>query len=147
MKEPSRRVSLWHKLRNPHDYPETFSTALVTFQMVLWVAAFYFNYRIDHDVIHALIASSGILLGILLSMWFYDRDPRKWWGQFHGTNVRVNRSSLIAREQAGESSDAIRQEIHQWIESSCKYPWIKVNSECYRFFRRRDAVMFKLAWG
>jgi hypothetical protein len=72
--------------------------------------------------------------------------PDKWWVPFFGTVVRADMTRLQAREQAGEDSGEIQREIEKWVKATCRYTE-KINPYSYQFLRKKDAVMFKLAWG
>jgi hypothetical protein len=96
----------------------------------------------------ALIETIGGLgaVGALLASWEAG-DPRKWWSYFVGTTVHANLLKLTEREQAGENSDALQEEIHQWVQSGTKGSWIRINPYTYKFLKKSDATFFKLAWG
>ena len=80
-------------------------------------------------------------------MWIQLGSPLNWWRPFFGTLMEANQSKLEAREKAGEDPGVIQMEILGWVENCTKGRWIKVNPYTYKFLKKGDAAMFKLAWG
>jgi len=48
---------------------------------------------------------------------------------------------------AGEDHNELTDEIAQWVKTCTKGSYIRINPYRYRFRRKGDAAMFKLAWG
>ena len=90
-------------------------------------------------------AAPSILYPICMAYFF--GWPTNWWKAYFGQTVRVNITRIIKREQAGENSDEIQEEILQWVKGSTKGRWEKITPFAYKFRKRQDAVFFKLAWG
>ena len=91
-----------------------------------------------------LCLPAAIVIGGLLSK---EINPLKWWAQFYGFEQKVKMDKIAGREQTGESSDDIQKEIEAWVKNCCKHGYVKYNPYYYRFRRKGDAAMFKLAWG
>lgn len=77
----------------------------------------------------------------------YEANPLKWWSMFYGVDMRVKMERVALREQSGESSDDLQAEILAWVQNCAKRGYIRHNPYFYRFRRKSDAMMFKLAWG
>jgi hypothetical protein len=83
----------------------------------------------------------------LTGMFMKQRNPKLWWSVFYGTVITADTPKLANREIAGESPEDIRKEIAEWVASCSKAGYIKINPYRYKFRRKGDAAMFKLAWG
>jgi hypothetical protein len=74
-------------------------------------------------------------------------EPRNWWIPFYGIQMSANTKKLGERERAGEDPAAIQKEIRDWVASCTRSRSHRVNNYTYKFLRKGDAMMFKLAWG
>lgn len=74
-------------------------------------------------------------------------SPLNWWQPFFGHDIKVNQDKIAEREAQGECSYAMQKEIFAWVEGCTKSRWARINPYKYRFLRKGDAAMFKLAWG
>lgn len=82
-----------------------------------------------------------------LFMYLNCGSPLNWWSPYFGHDITANKRKIGEREQSGESSHSIQNEIEAWVKNCAKGRWVKINPYRYRFFRKGDAAFFKLAWG
>lgn len=91
----------------------------------------------------ALVAPTAGFLFYLIKCF---GPPSKWWAPYFGHTIRVNRERVYEQESRGLSSE-VQEEIFQWVVTSSGRYWYRHNPYSYKFLRRRDAMLFKLAWG
>jgi hypothetical protein len=80
------------------------------------------------------------------AMWANFGPPINWWKPFFGVEMRANREKIARREQSGESAKGIQLELEAWVQEMATSRWYKTNPYTYKFLRKADAAMFKLAW-
>jgi len=83
----------------------------------------------------------------LVGMFMHNKNPLLWWASFSGTEMIADTKKIAAREMAGEDHNELTDEIAQWVKTCTKGSYIRINPYRYRFRRKGDAAMFKLAWG
>lgn len=145
MTKPSDLV--WYK--NPLRWlTETNHGTFVLWIMVtpLLVALPWLTYDGKTAMWLLVVQASTPVLFMALMLWSQFGSPVNWWVPFFGTRIKVNKTKIIQREQKGESSDAIHAEIAQWVKGMTRSSYMR-NPYEYQFLRKKDAAMFKLAWG
>lgn len=80
------------------------------------------------------------------TMWSKLGNPLNWWVPFFGTSMTANKEKIAAREKAGEDAHQIHLELAQWVQECTRSRWYQTNPYTYKFLRKGDAAMFKLAW-
>jgi len=87
------------------------------------------------------------IVGVAGAMWLQMGNPLNWWQPFFGQQMTVNKDKIARREQSGETAGAVQQEIRDWVKEMAKSRFYELNPYTYKFLKKADAAMFKLAWG
>lgn len=99
-----------------------------------------------------LVAFPMALLILQLLMYIFCQcgGLKYYWRIFLGTTISTNMfpHHLCFINSHNENQYLQSKECSEWLQSSIKHSYYYITPECHVvFFWKRDAMMFKLAWG
>lgn len=144
-----QRGPVWYK--NPWSWlTETQSGLLLVVLMIILGPLIGTAFANRHDLSldgHTIFKALFGALAVMVVMYAQLGSPLNWWHPFFGHVMTVNKDKIARREQAGETAGAVQQEIRDWVKEMAKTAYYEQNPYSYKFLKKADAAMFKLAWG
>jgi hypothetical protein len=106
--------------------------------MILWVILHSPTQSFDKWIIFCI--GPMVLVWQMHQRWGH---PKYWWAEFWGISISFERSF----RQSGLDYESFRKQLDEWLEITKPGLFVQQPGHSFLFLRKKNAAIFKLAWG